>query len=692
MRWLVPWIVCLAVAAVSPAAESRFATPAPRMLYGGLALPDEAFLEFAERIQPDFVVLGAFGAPQWAAAEDPRAWLDQWRTVFDRLHRRGIKVVGTFELLNVGNTPAEAQRFFEFYRDRWDENLLGKKPAADPADLLEQRRIPAEDQTGHMAPRGCAVNPHWRRVAAALVQATVRAGIDGFITHRNMYGQCGCPHCLADHDSAPHAHRGRTGPSDPRRGQPRLDPACEHCSGGLRHWLAQRYDADTLRQRLGIDDLKNHRFPPITSHHLHHDRLPTPLELEAMRFARHAIKEAYDHIFQSARRRRPELILAQWNHMPYFDELHLDRGHLPPFHLTTFAHASADERWSLPIDLWGRGEDFFWYCNWGTTQNTQLDKHYLADATLYARLLRSLARGRPYVVNKYDFYRPRNMLAEAAGLAMLPGAIEVPFRHPEDAQIMARWYDFFRRHRSIYAQQNGRPVSEVLLVFPRTATHSGDAAGLEMVELAGRTMLREHVPFDLATDDLLADWPLEPYRLVIAARPDGWKADRLAPWQAAGGRLLAVPGEAPAQKDPRWAALGAVVIGRLQPHTAGTVQAQPLRQAILESLGEHRFTCDAPYTVQPHVYRQPDATVVHLVNYNHREGAPGESRCQREAPIAAPPITLRLPWTGPMPRRATFLDPDAPASPELPLRREGPFLVLQTPPFLVYGVCVIETP
>src|SRR5262249_12711383 len=106
--------------------------------------------------------------------------------------------------------------------------------------------------------------------------------------------------------------------------------------------------------------------------------------------------------------------------MPYFDELHLDRGHAPPATRTTFVHAAADERWGLPVDLWGKGESFFWYCNWGTTQNTQLEKQFAGDTTLYAKLLRSLARGRPYVTNKYDFYRPRNMLAEAGALGCSP--------------------------------------------------------------------------------------------------------------------------------------------------------------------------------------------------------------------------------------------------------------------------------
>jgi len=98
-----------------------------RMLTGTLSLPNEAFLKFAERVKPDMVVMGAFGAPQWAAEKDPRAWLAQWKTIFKRMHRSDIKVVGMIELLNVGGDMEAADRWLEFYEMRWDEKLLGKK-------------------------------------------------------------------------------------------------------------------------------------------------------------------------------------------------------------------------------------------------------------------------------------------------------------------------------------------------------------------------------------------------------------------------------------------------------------------------------------------------------------------------------------------------------------------------------------
>ena len=658
------------------------------MLVGTLSLPNEEFLTFVERVRPDFVVMGAFGAPQWTAQKSPVEWLKKWQVVFERMHRSQVKVIGMIELLNAGNTPEEAARFVDFFEKRWDEKLLGKKPAVTGGSLLEQRTMPMKLQQGAHAPRGCATNPNWRIVEKAFVKALIHAGIDGFITHRNMFGECGCPFCHADWEKrkkpAPRKHvHLKTAV---------IEVACEHCRGGFRRWLAKRYDDKQLRQRFGIKNLKAHQFAAIYGHHREHGRLPSSIELEAMKYARHSIKDIYDDVFVDfARKVKSDLIVAQWNHMPYFDELHLDGGHIPRFHLTTFAHASANERWSLPLSLWGRGEDFYWYCNWGTCQNTQLEKRFLADVTLYGKLLRSLARGKPFVINKYDFYRPRNMLAEAAGLGMIPGAIQVPYRTAEDAEVMERYIKFLRKHSIIYAKSNGTPVSDVLAVFPRSRIHSGDAQGLEMVEVAGRTMIVDHIQFDLVPDDLLPSVKLDDYKVIVASEPSGLDKKQLASFLKKGGQIIAVPRTKVVADDSRWAQLSATVIRGLQPHIGGKPEAEPFRRALLKSLGDRQPRFTAPYTVEPHVYRQPGRFVVHFVNYNHTEKAPGKSNVAREAPIASLPVGVRLPLpTGVNVKAVTFLDPDADRRRKVAFQQNDGVVTFKTPGFLVYGVCVIE--
>ncbi|MFT5527430.1 MAG: hypothetical protein ACI9HK_005412, partial [Pirellulaceae bacterium] len=438
------------------------------MLVGPMQLPDEEYLLFVERVKPELVVMGAFGAPQWATQDDPRLWLAKWREVFTRLHRSDIRVVGTFELLNVGNSPQEAKKFVDFFESRWDTKILGQRPPVRGASLLEQRTLPIEKQVSADAPRGCPVNQHWRSMAKAMVKPLIDAGIDGFITHRNMFGECGCPFCHAD-----------LKPGEKTRHSPHEHDAvqtatsCDHCGLGFRRWMADRYTPVELKAKFDIGDLQSHKLLAVYGHHREHGRLPTALQMEGMRFARHAIKECFDDVFvEFGRGLKPDLLVAQWNHMPYFDEMHRDRGHISEAQVTTFAHASADERWSLPANLWGRGEDLYWYCNWGTCQNTEFEKRFVADVTLYAKLLRSQSRGKPYVINKYDFYRPRNMLAEAAALGMIAGAKDVPYRAEQDAETAVRYFEFLRRHASLYRNNNGRPISDVLLVYPRTQSHA----------------------------------------------------------------------------------------------------------------------------------------------------------------------------------------------------------------------------
>ena len=629
-----------------------------RMLTGTLSLPNEAFLKFAERVKPDMVVMGAFGAPQWTAEKDPRAWLAQWKTIFERMHRSGIKVVGMIELLNVGADVAAAERWLEFYEKRWDEKLLGERPSAKGHSLLEQRAWLPEKQRGAYAPRACAANPHWHEVEKALVGALIDAGIDGFITHRNMYGQCGC----------------------------------ERCRDGLRKYLAANYKPAELKSRFSIANLAAHKLPHIYGFHREHATKPTALELEGMKFARRQTKECFDEVFlQYARGRKKDLIVAQWNHIPHFDEMRLDDGHIPGSPTTTFVHACHDERWSLPADVWGRGEDFFWYCNWGTTQKTQLNKQHVADITLYAKLIRSQARGRPYVINKYDFYRPRNMMAEAAALGMIAGAIAVPHGTKEDADVMARYCKFLDEHAEIFQNQNGESTAKVLLVYPRTASHAGRIDGIEMIEVAGRTMIADHVQFDFVPDDLLDKTDLKKYRAIVASEPEGLTQETLEPFHKAGGRLIALPRGDDLVASLRWKKLGAAIVAGLEPRTGGKPAAAPFRVALHQAMGIPHLQTTTPYTLEVHAYRQSGRLIVHLVNYNRSENATGKSVVAREAPIDVEPAQFQLALPqGTKVKRVRFLDPDAQDEQKLAFQQRESAVNFQTPTFKVYGVCVVE--
>jgi hypothetical protein len=417
-----------------------------------------------------------------------------------------------------------------------------------------------------------------------------------------------------------------------------------------------------------------------------------------MRFARQAVKKYFDDVYvDHGRKLKPDLLLAQWNHMAYFDELHLDKGHLPPSTRTNLAHAVADERWSLPAELWGRGEDFFWYCNWGTTQNTILEKEYAGDTVLYGKYLRAMARGRPYVINKYDFYRPRVIMAEAAALGYATNAIATPWQTEPDREVVTRYFDFLRKHEDLY--RSAESHADVALVFPRRAVDAGDASPLEYVEAAGRSMIREHVLFDMVPDDLMNRRGLEPYRAVVIAAPEYLnQADKdiLSRYAKSGGKIIwtrvaAADRDRPgaATEDARTLAGKADALFAAEIVTDVRLNRAAFLKALNRAMGEERSRFGCPWTVEVHAYRQPERLIVHLVNYNHKEKAPGKSVVEREAPIQAEPVAMQIPIDMRV-KSVTFLSPDEERPTKLEFRQTGGKLELRTPSFLVYGVVVIE--
>src|SRR5205823_1294981 len=127
------------------------------------------------------------------------------------------------------------------------------------------------------------------------------------------------------------------------------------CRTAFRGWLGDHYQPAELKDRFGIADLARHPLSCVVGQHRDHDTVPSELVLEKQRFAKHAVKSFFDAVYiRHARGLRKDLFAAQWNHMAYFDELHLDKGHLPPSTRTSFAHAAADERWGLAPEEWGR--------------------------------------------------------------------------------------------------------------------------------------------------------------------------------------------------------------------------------------------------------------------------------------------------------------------------------------------------
>jgi hypothetical protein len=689
-------IVFVVFLAIAPQAHS--APPVRYMLHGGMTYepPSEEYLRFVEQVKPDVLVIGTFDQRLYATAfpsgkskaRAPGELLARWKEIIERMHRQGIRVVGQMEINVLSDRPADLKDsagWFGYYDRQWDEKLLGKRPTKTAAELLEEPDLDARPRNQETADTialcGCRVNPKalnacinkpsWREVQKRLVSAAVGIGVDGFMTNRNYFGHC----------------------------------ACEHCRLGFRKWLLDQFTPEELKARFGSADLDKLPLTCVVGMHRIPESVPDELVMEKQRFIKRQVKEFFDEVYLAhGRKLKADLFAAQWNHMAYFDELHLDHGHLPATTRTTFAHGAADERWGLPASLWGRDESLIWYCNWGTTQNTILAKEYAGDTVLYGKLIRTMAGDKPFVVNKYDFYRPRNMMAEAAALGYATNAIATPWQTEEDRQTVLKYFAFLRQ-RELYFTP-AATHAEVALIFPRRAVYAGDAAPIEYVESAGRAMIGRHVLFDMAPDDFLPQLRLEKYRAVVLSAAEYLnkpEREALARYVKAGGKVLNLPVEPEDRSRPgaaggralRWPGrdepfgFEAVTVPKARTDRPGFLKQ--LENAVPGPNGLSRF--DAPWTVEVHAYEQAAAKrlVLHLVNYNHREKAAGKSEVAREAPIAAAPVKIQLRLPERFKARAVrFFTPDENEAAAIPFRQNANILECESPGFLVYGLCVVE--
>lgn len=444
---------------------------------------DPEYLNFIDEAEPELVQLGFYGAHFWSLAHTPAykgypahfpvqgldACGDWFEEKNEALHRRGIKVVGHFNvefLVGDPEGPDGPTGFFKFYRDLWDEQRLGPRPVENPLALLEKNAdgTPISQKGygigGMREYWGCLRNPHWRAVLKAWVKQGVDRGVDGFIA--NYFYRHNC--------------------------------LCEHCQRDFRRYMKQRYTADELRAKFGIDDINRHRFAEIVAWHKPEES--TPLRREMLRFSQISNKQAFDEVLiEYGRSLEPELIVAQWDHLGAFTQI---RG---------------DERCLLPTELWGVGETYAWYSTGASSYYSDLENRFLGDATLQARYVRGAMNDRPYTLGKYESTRTRMAIAELAANGGAPMGFYTRFTNPQARREIARYYQFLKRYDELF--HANRPQSEVLLLFPRSRVHRGDVAAVERFKQAGRELLDRHVLFDVLPDEAVAPGQEEQYQLIV---------------------------------------------------------------------------------------------------------------------------------------------------------------------------------
>jgi len=454
-----------------------------RMVAHWAEYADPNYLPFIEEAQPEVAQFGFYGAHFWSLAHTPfgkgypahfpvqgLTECGQWFANMNReLHTRNVKVVGHFNvkfLVGDPDGPEGPRGFFKFYRDLWDEQVLGPKPVADPLELLERRRdgSPITNNSysiGKMTEYwACLNNPAWRQVLKAWVKYAVNQGVDGLIANYFYRHDCHCQHCVA----------------------------------GFKAYLAKRYTADELREAFGIEDLASHQFEEIVCWHKPEES--TPLRREMLRWSQIANKQAFDEVFiEYGRSLKPDLRVAQWNHLSFFSQI------------------NGDERCLLPAELWGRGEDYLWYSSGAAAYFTDLEEGILGEVTLQARYIRGAFDDKPFTIGKYESTRTRVAIAELAANGGAPMGFYARFRDPEARAEIARYYQFMKRYDNLY--RANRPHAEVVLLYPRSHVHQGNLEPLARFKEQGLELLNRHVLFDVLPDDIVTPDKLRPYVLVI---------------------------------------------------------------------------------------------------------------------------------------------------------------------------------
>jgi hypothetical protein len=517
-RTLSHWLLALAAVSRMEAAEGVRATvPSPaagapfaftRLVAHWAEYGGADYVDFVADAQPELAQVGFYGAHFWSLAHTPQfsgypahfpvrglaeqgAWFENLNK---RLHKLDVKVVGHFNvefLVGDPDGPEGPRGFFKFYRDLWDEALLGPKPVADPLELLEKNADGSPiSQSGYGIGGmreywACLRNPAWQTILKAWVRHGLRRGVDGFIT--NYFYRHNC--------------------------------LCRHCQAGFRRHLRQRFTPAELKSKFGIVDLERHVFTEIVSWHPAAET--TPLRLEMLRFSQLSNQEVFHEVFvKYARSLKPDAIAAQWNHIGNFSQI------------------DGDERCMLPDSAWHSGLSYVWYSTGDMANRSDLKAGQLGEATLQARYLRGAMAGGPFTLGKYEGTRIRAAIAELAANGGAPMGFYTKFTDPVARREIVRYYQFLRRHDSLY--HKSRAYAEARLLFPRQAIQRGDVSGLQEFLRMGRTMLDAHVLFDIAPDDSPASLKRDGApRIVLEVKGKG--AEPLTKLSAKRSRFTAPP-------------------------------------------------------------------------------------------------------------------------------------------------------
>jgi hypothetical protein len=526
----------------------------------------------------------------------------------DEIHRRGLKVMAHFQIINViQKGGGRENNFAEFWEKHWPEDILGAKPCADWRELMQR------DATGNPIIRKhyvdyhgfCLNSPPALQLLRRMLDVALDAGADGIMSNYNYRWSCVCKHCQQD----------------------------------FKRYLAARYSREQLKARFGIADLAGHTFESIAGEIPGVPKAGAPaIDWEAMHWAARNFKQRWDELLIGhGRKRNPNLILGQWNHLGDVN--------------------AGEERAFTPVAQFGRGENFFWYS--GGYGPTKLAERKAGDAWLSCLWLREMCGWKPFVMGKYENIRMRNTIAEGVATGGSGMGLQIQFTDPEGYEVSSRYLRFVRENRSLYARPSA--WAEVGLVYPREAVWNQHPETVATFRAIGRALVDHHLLFDVIWDQKMTLSRLSRYAVVIA------------------------PGEQWLNQKQR-ALLAAA-------ETKGIPVLRPSdADGVLDQVGRRGLSrVEAPWTLRVAGYSFPGRRVLHFVNYNRdeQEGARRKGAAA-ECPVAVENVDVDL-RLAIKPRAIRLLSPDS-TTIDLPWTHQDGRLRFRIPRVEVYSLCDITVP
>ncbi|MBM3829818.1 MAG: hypothetical protein FJ406_04700 [Verrucomicrobia bacterium] len=581
------------------------------------------YLDFISEAKPQVAQVGFYGVTFYSVAhtkfgkgypahfpvEGTRECGDFFRKLNSEVHARGSRVIGHFNTTFILGDPEKRAGFFDWYHNGWDTKTFGPKPTSDPTEMLSVDAAGKLITTssykigGWPEYHGCLNNPLWRACLKPMVADAIARGVDGLIA--NYYY--------------------------------RRDCMCRHCVGGFRAWLGTNYTAAQLKEQFAITDLKAHQFTEIPS--WHNPKETSPYKLAALKWTQIALKAAFDDVFIThGRRLKPDLLVAQWNHLGGFNQI------------------NGDERCLLPADLWGREENYLWYSTGNAASQTDLANGDLGDGTLQLRFIRGAFGPKPFLLGKYEQTRTRATIAEGIANGGAGLGFYATYKNPAGREAMTTYFGFAAKHRDLYT--GAQPAAELLLLYPRNAVHRGDVEPVARFKAIGKQLVREGYAFDIVPDDIVTEAQKNSHRMVVQTDASSNRAS--------GGQWLSVPTLPADDQVSKWRKELTAVTRR-----------------------------EGAPTVVASVLSQPKRRIVHLVNYNREE--PPKARTMgsgphEEKPLAVEGTTVRLSLApGERVKSIRLLSPDAEVStgPVGLVQRAGE-AAFTVPRLLIYTVAVVE--